>query len=141
MNFSIADISDKNQLDKLQISCLEKLEHQDFDYILQNNNCIVVKGEFDGKIICFISASISIDESDILQVCVDEKYRRKGFAKELLTSFENIMKKKGVKDLFLEVNENNIPAISLYQKMNFSQISIRKKYYGENSAIVMHKVL
>lgn len=141
MIFSIADISDKNQLDKLQFSCLEKLEHQDFDYILRNNNFIVAKGEVDGKIVCFISASISIDESDILQVCVDEKYRRKGFAKELLTSFENIMKKKGVKDLFLEVNENNTPAISLYQKMNFSQISIRKKYYGENSAIVMHKVL
>lgn len=141
MEFSIADISDKNQLDKLQISCLEKLEHQDFYYILNNNNYIVVKGEIEGKIVCFISASISIDESDILQVCVDEKFRRKGYAKELLASYENIMKEKGVKDLFLEVNENNIPAISLYQKMNFSQISIRKKYYGENSAIVMHKAL
>lgn len=141
MEFSIADISDKNQLDKLQISCLEKLEHQDFYYILINNNYIVVKGEIEGKIVCFISASISIDESDILQVCVDEKFRRKGYAKELLASYENIMKEKGVKDLFLEVNENNIPAISLYQKMNFSQISIRKKYYGENSAIVMHKAL
>lgn len=141
MEFSIADISDKNQLDKLQISCLEKLEQQDFYYILKNNNYIVVKGEIEGKIVCFISASISIDESDILQVCVDEKFRRKGYAKELLASYENIMKEKGVKDLFLEVNENNIPAISLYKKMNFSQISIRKKYYGENSAIVMHKAL
>lgn len=141
MEFSIADISDKNQLDKLQISCLEKLEHQDFYYILKNNNYVVVKGEIEGKIVCFISASISIDESDILQVCVDEKFRRKGYAKELLASYENIMKEKGVKDLFLEVNENNIPAISLYKKMNFSQISIRKKYYGENNAIVMHKAL
>ena len=141
MNFSVADISSVKQLDDLQKSCLEKLEHQDFSFILQNKNYVTVKGEIEGKIVCFVSASISFDQSDILQVCVDENYRRKGIGKELLTVFENIMKEKGVKELFLEVNENNAPAIALYNKMNFSQISKREKYYGENSAIVMHKTL
>ena len=141
MNVSIADIQDKENLDKLQKSCLEKLEHQNFEYILNNKNYVVVKGEIDGKLVCFISASISIDQSDILQVCVSEEFRRKGLGRELLAVFENIMKEKGVKELFLEVNENNIPAISLYNKMNFSAISKREKYYGDNCAIVMHKTL
>lgn len=141
MNVSIADIQDKENIDMLQKSCLEKLEHQDFEYILNNKNYVTVKGEIDGELVGFVSASFSIDQSDILQVCVSEKFRRKGLGSELLAVFENIMKEKGVIELFLEVNENNIPAISLYNKMHFSPISKREKYYGENSAIVMHKTL
>ena len=33
---------------------------------------------------------------------------------------------------FLEVRAGNIPAISLYKKTGFTQVSVRKKYYQDN---------
>ena len=40
----------------------------------------------------------------------------------------------------LEVNENNNEAIRLYSKLGFKEISLRERYYGENTAIIMEKV-
>ena len=38
----------------------------------------------------------------------------------------------------LEVNENNIPAIKLYEKFNFQKVGLRKKYYNNiDNAILM----
>lgn len=141
MNVEIANVCDIERLDEIQKECFEKLEHQDFDFVLKNQNFVVVKGEVENQIVGFVSASFSFEQCDILQVCVCEKFRRRGLGKELLTAFENIMKEKSVCELFLEVNEKNIPAISLYNSMNFSFLNKRKKYYGENDAIVMHKTL
>lgn len=39
--------------------------------------------------------------------------------------------------VFLEVNENNSYAIKLYESNQFQKISKRKKYYGEDDAIIM----
>lgn len=141
MEISISNKNDLQELDNLQKSCFGVLERQDFSFILENPNYIVLHGRVDGILVCFISATISFDQSDVLQVCVDSGYRNKGLAKELLAHFENIMKEKGVKELFLEVNENNLPATLLYTGSGFITLCKREKYYGEDSAIVMRKIL
>ncbi len=41
----------------------------------------------------------------------------------------------------LEVNEKNTPAILLYKKYGFEQISVRKNYYNDDDAIIMNKIL
>jgi ribosomal protein S18 acetylase RimI-like enzyme len=40
----------------------------------------------------------------------------------------------------LEVNENNTEALRLYSKLGFKEISLRDRYYGEDTAIIMEKV-
>ena len=42
--------------------------------------------------------------------------------------------------IMLEVNENNNPAIRLYNKLGFKEISLRERYYGEDTALIMEKV-
>ena len=47
-----------------------------------------------------------------------------------------------MKTITLEVNENNLSAIRLYDKFSFDKLGIRKKYYnGESDAIIMSKKL
>ena len=41
-------------------------------------------------------------------------------------------KNEKLSSIFLEVRESNLPAIKLYEKFNFTQISIRKNYYPDN---------
>ena len=41
-------------------------------------------------------------------------------------------------NITLEVNEKNKPAISLYQKFDFQQVGLRKKYYhNTDNAVIM----
>ena len=60
----------------------------------------------------------------------------------MLEELINIAKERKLKDITLEVNVNNIPAINLYKKYNFKEVGIRKKYYNNtDDAIIMTLVL
>ena len=55
----------------------------------------------------------------------------------MLEELAKIATEKGVKTLFLEVNENNAPAIKTYEKFGFSVYNTRKNYYKGASALCM----
>ena len=58
---------------------------------------------------------------------------------------ENLINKSielGASTITLEVDENNSPALHLYEKYNFKKVGLRKKYYnGINNAVIMTKDL
>ena len=76
-----------------------------------------------------------------MNIAIHKNYRQQGFASSLLSEVINYCKNNGINKINLEVNENNIPAINLYKKLNFRIDGIRKKYYGNNDAIIMHILL
>ena len=51
------------------------------------------------------------------------------------------LERKGVEKLFLEVRESNAPARALYEKLGFSYLNKRVKYYKDpiEDALVMQK--
>ncbi len=96
----------------------------------------------NGKLVAFITYVISYDFADIADVFTHPDYRKKGYAKELISRAIEDIKSKKISSILLEVRQGNIPAISLYESLGFVEISIRKKYYddGEN-ALVLKKEL
>ena len=93
--------------------------------ILDNNN-----------IIGFIHIQDLIDEVDIIDIVIDEKYRRKGYGKSLINYILDFYKDKKV---ILEVSVDNEEAVNLYKSLNFSVINVRKGYYNGTDALVMEK--
>ncbi|MCR5787809.1 MAG: GNAT family N-acetyltransferase [Bacilli bacterium] len=87
-------------------------------------------------IVGFIHVQELIDEIDIIDVVVCEKYRNKGYATML---FNYCFNKYSNRKFILEVSSGNIPALNLYKKMGFKVINIRNKYYGISDAYVMEK--
>ena len=64
--------------------------------------------------------------------------RNIGIASQLLTEVIRYCKNLNLKSIYLEVNENNLPAIHLYEKYSFKRIGLRKKYYNNtDNAILM----
>lgn len=56
----------------------------------------------------------------------------------MLEELIKIAKDRKLKDITLEVNVNNIPAINLYKKYEFEEVGVRKKYYNNvDDAIIM----
>jgi ribosomal-protein-alanine N-acetyltransferase len=79
------------------------------------------------------------DEMHILNLAVDNSYRRQGIAKKLVLSAVQRAFKKGAKRAFLEVRASNIPARQLYANLGFIGNSIRRDYYDApmEDAVVM----
>ncbi len=92
----------------------------------------------EGGVIGFICVENVIDEGCLSMIVVDKAHRRKGIATRLIGEALDISKMRSV---YLEVNENNAAAIALYEGFGFQKITVRKKYYGEDGAIIMRKEL
>lgn len=93
----------------------------------------------DNDVIGFFECSIISPEAELYDIVIDEKYQGLGYSKILMDYFLNLVKESRVETIFLEVNSINNKAISLYSKYGFKEYSIRKKYYGDNDAILMKK--
>ena len=97
-----------------------------------------IYGYYDNNnLVGFIHIIKAVDSIDVINIVVDEKYRRKGIASKLLSSIFN--KYDNDYSYFLEVRESNKAATKLYNKNGFKIINIRKKYYDDEDAIVMKR--
>lgn len=79
-----------------------------------------------------------LDEADIMNIVTKKSKRNNGIATCLLKELVEIAKKKKIIKLTLEVNENNFPAIHLYEKLGFKTIAERRNYYQNTyTALIM----
>lgn len=92
------------------------------------------------KIILFGYAGIwqPIDEAHITNIVTRKDKRHNKIGTIMLEELIKIAKDRKLKDITLEVNVNNIPAINLYKKYEFEEVGVRKKYYNNvDDAIIM----
>lgn len=130
--------------DNIEIESLEKLCFKSpwnismLDSCFETQNFYGLVIETDKKIVGYIGCAFDSWDVDILNICVDKKYRRKGFATELFKSVIEHFKNEHKEKMFLEVRVSNTPAINLYTGLGFKQIGLREKYYeNTEDAIVM----
>jgi [ribosomal protein S18]-alanine N-acetyltransferase len=83
------------------------------------------------------------DEGELLNLAVLPARRRSGAGRALLARAEAEALLSGAARMFLEVRQDNVPAVSLYLRAGWEQVGIRKRYYSEDGAdaIVLSKVL
>jgi ribosomal-protein-alanine N-acetyltransferase len=90
------------------------------------------------EIIGFAGVWLSVDDAHITNIVVKNSYRNKGIGSLLLEKLIEITKENCKVSLTLEVNTKNIYAQKLYNKYNFKNLGIRKKYYnGTDDAFIM----
>ena len=106
---------------------------------LSNANSYYLVAKLDNEILGFAGIKYVLNDADIMNIVVKKSKRKSGIGSLLLKNIIELCKKLNISTLFLEVNEENIPAISLYKKFGFEKIGFRKNYYKENNAIVMKK--
>ena len=135
-----------------------------FNFGGENNKIIKLKKESDvdnekvinlrknnnteKKILGYIVFYGTIENTDIFEIAIKKEYQGQSFGEKLLKeSVEDIVKKNinrnfSKNKFMLEVNEKNVKALKLYEKIGFERISIRKNYYGKNeNAMVMMKII
>ena len=79
---------------------------------------------------------IVFDTAEIHRIATNPSHARQGVAQALITSLMDKMRAVQSNHLLLEVRSDNQPAISLYQKMGFVTIDLRKGYYQLSTGAV-----
>lgn len=92
---------------------------------------VMVDGE---QVIGFCILQPVLDEANLLLMAIDPKYQGQGCGMALLEESLELLGDKCVM-VFLEVRGSNTTAISLYQKVGFHQMGIRKNYYPADRAV------
>ena len=140
---------EKMTLDDLTFLCENIKNFDDFwnENILKeefnntNSSYLVAKNE-DNIIVAFAGIWKILDEVHITNIAVREDFRNQGVGSKIFQNLLELADIKGVNSITLEVSENNIPAIKIYEKCGFEKVGFRKNYYGNNnSAIIMTKYL
>lgn len=105
------------------------------------DNYIFLLAAVDNEIAGYIGLYIAMDEGDITNIAVKEKFRKQGIAKKILEAMIERCKQRKIININLEVRESNFAAIKLYEKFGFENIGIRKNFYEKpiENAIIMQK--
>lgn len=95
----------------------------------------------EDRVVGYVGSQSSIDEADIMNVAVHPDFRRRGVAEALIIRLVSDLKERGIRALLLEVRVSNTPAITLYEKLGFSQVGRRKNYYHnpKEDALILRK--
>lgn len=109
---------------------IEKLLAQD------SYSCLVARrqGKSAAKLLGFVVVKKVLDEAEIISIATHPKSRRQGSAKHLLNTVLRQLQNDRVKLLFLEVDEQNRPAIELYKELGFQQVAKRDGYYSQSDS-------
>ena len=83
----------------------------------------------DDRVVGYIGSQTVCGETDVMNIAVHPDYRRRGIGQILIEELIREVKNLGSISLTLEVRDSNIAAVSLYEKLGFSQVGLRKNYY------------
>ena len=94
-----------------------------YSVVLKDNDCLV------GYAIIYEV----LGEAEIHRIAVSSEYRRMGYGEIILSKCIESLMNDNIEKLHLEVKSSNAIAISLYKKLGFELVGMRKNYYADNN--------
>jgi ribosomal-protein-alanine N-acetyltransferase len=102
---------------------------QEVEGLLLDRHVVAHRVLMGTRLAGFIMSRLVEDEAEILSVAVAGRQRGRGLARQLLNLHLRRLAGLGARTVFLEVDEHNDPALRLYHRVGFSEVSRRPNYY------------
>jgi ribosomal-protein-alanine N-acetyltransferase len=113
----------------------------EFEVMLRERNTLVHRLKLGRKVIGFAVSRMGADEAEILSIAVDAAWRGRGLSNNLLLTHLGHLAGRGIRTIFLEVEENNAPARRLYEKTGFGIVGRRERYYKQGDGEQLNALL
>jgi ribosomal-protein-alanine N-acetyltransferase len=113
----------------------------EFEGMLTERNTLVHRLRSGRSIIGFAVSRMAADEAEILSIAVASNHRGRGLSRNLLLTHLGHLAGRGVRTVFLEVEENNQAARRLYDRAGFAVMGRRERYYREPDGQQLNAVL
>lgn len=81
----------------------------------------------------FAAGRVIVDEAELLTIAVAPAAQGQGFGRVLLQRFEHMAQSRGATCAFLEVAEDNAPALALYHRAGWRESGRREGYYSRKT--------
>lgn len=97
--------------------------------------------EIDRRVVAYLLADMFVDVWHLMNLAVDEPYRRRHIAADLLEAYFAVTERYGHRGHTLEVRVSNTPGIELYRSFGFVSTGVRPRYYSDDleDAVIMWK--
>jgi ribosomal-protein-alanine N-acetyltransferase len=103
----------------------------EFESMMAERNTLLHRLRQGRQVIGFAVSRMAADEAEILSVAIDATERGRGLSRDLLMTHLGHLAGRGVRTVFLEVEENNRPARRLYEWAGFGVVGRRERYYQQ----------
>jgi ribosomal-protein-alanine N-acetyltransferase len=113
----------------------------EFESMLAERNTLVHRLRMGRKTVGFSVSRMGADEAEILSIAVAESHRGRGLSNSLLLTHLGHLAGRGIRTVFLEVEENNQPARRLYERAGFSVVGRRERYYRQTGGEALDALL
>jgi [ribosomal protein S18]-alanine N-acetyltransferase len=113
----------------------------EFESMIAERNTLVHRLRLGRKTIGFAVSRIGADEAEILSIAIDADRRGRGLSRNLLLTHLGHLAGRGVRRIFLEVEENNAPARRLYERAGFAVVGRRERYYQQATGEQLNALL
>lgn len=96
----------------------------------------------EDEIVGYAGLAAAADQADVQTIAVLASHRGTGVGGALLRELLAEARRRGVREVFLEVREDNPVARGVYTHYGFEEIGTRRRYYDDGTdAIMMRKKL
>ncbi len=89
--------------------------------------------------------SVAVGECHILNLCIRPSEQGAGYGRALLEFLLDMARERNADTAFLEVRPSNTSGLSLYRKVGFDEVGMRKNYYphprGREDAVILARTL
>ena len=102
----------------------------EFERLLLDRGVLAHRATLGQRPVGFIISRIAAGEAEILSVAVIRAQQGRGLARRLLDLHLRRLAGLGVRTVFLEVDDDNVPARRLYARSAFHQVGRRDGYYS-----------
>ena len=100
--------------------------------------CIVMANK---KVIGYGMSCLEDDKIHILNIALDKEKRRKGIGERILQDMLEYGTSNKKRSAILEVRRRNCIAISFYERHHFKKIGVKRRYYSDDDAIIMERLI
>ncbi len=127
-------LQDVPQVHGLEVATFaEPWSAQSFADEMEKNPCArYLVAEAAGEVVAYAGAWLVFEEGHITNIAVKETARGQGIGERLTRALMQYAANLGVQYMTLEVRKSNFAAQSLYRKLGFAQLGVRKRYYEDN---------
>ena len=135
----IAHVSEVAELEKLCFS--DPWSEKSVTSELDNELALWLVAVEDGRVAGYVGSQTVAGETDMMNIAVHPDFRRRGVAEQLVDALIVQLREQQSRCLTLEVRASNDAAQALYEKLVFSQIGRRPKYYRnpKEDALILRK--
>ena len=104
-------------------------------------SAFVIAREADAAVGCAALRPMTAEITEVKRMYVRPKARRKGVARELMSTLEQIARDTGFREIWLETGLPQVAAIELYEQLGYTTIVPYGEYKDEPDSVCYAKVL